>query len=1476
MIFMKNEGDSSFSESFATKQKEKKEKPEVSQTDLVLKRSAESVFDSLTLRYGRLSENHPAQKFASQILERLQTGVEAPSRIVVLPQMKDLNAMVSSDGTIFVSLALMNSLDSVEAFYGVVAHELIHHKHQDIKTKLESSVKTSREWVTRLCIDRLEEYRADLEGAVSFLDERGINPLGYKKYLESLHWKFSKTYDYQEGVQHGSLLDRSLLFGVLARYYDMSSLSRELTAIDPEEKKRWSEPDTQTVDYSRYLRLGKFERFRPPSREEAARDFALLSVTQRGAMLSVMADVRLPLKHPNYRFGAPIAKELVAQVDKDISDITEKEEDFDFLKLLHYELNLGLGQSLLVADEEKTSVCASEFEQAGEKIRARLSSLDEMKELRAKIPQLNKHSLNYACGRPADVADDFLSYSVGRNFFGPLTAEGFSFEVWFEEANLWAEALIGYGRDRSVMPAEKDQIVNQLSRKMLILAASKKQKGFLKAARAFLVKKQIPVFGDVEKESLVSSAEQVDLKEDSQFLGIMKGLWDKSVKSAEKGDDKVVYSREVSGLEMLRWLEKFTSFLEDNYSRLFSEKSDLEAFQEISKSISVFLFDKMSDEKISSFYTEDKGKGEFGDSEVESVLQISLIVFFEKRLEEQKRAGQINEFKKAVKLLQMFAGLEHFGAVGLSEDFPVARESDYYVSILPKAVEDFFREARFVDEAALKWFFEEKKQNRLLQNDNRLDKLIARVISIRLADSGPEQIFENFDRLTGLGIPVLELLSNDLFRDVNGRLIFNLSKNLGSFAEADRLRALDLIYQISQNPLVVFSLKRYSTEERWCLAGSFEEKLAVAFDRRTNKESLALKDRLIEEEMETQVEVAAVRREMKEATAEIFHQGDETIGWVALSDHFRFHRRQPLRTVEILLGTAGGDRQIKEVALGGSGITQVNWDKKSGIDEAKRFLVEIDRNLNILFCLSDSAKHFLVKKLLVDSGLLRDQINRRELLEKLIAESTEKIPSQAGVSSLLAKISSALARNEDWELLYFALAPTLAGRLALVPPHRTPWGDFVEFDIIGLSDRKKNLLSNPGSLSKDAEDRPWNLETQYNALAEAEMLKWLQREGVLETREGRKLSPMELIVDIAQRTGSMGVRFLQLLPQFLEINSEHQKTFNSLYDQVRGQSKLAAVAVVEREWPELWTQVKRFGQRLGGGSLMCVYEIETMVGETKVIRVRNPNIVFHMEATKELLAETVEQMHQDRSLTEDVYRQVRTVLDFVDEWIRCDIDFSNFLVEDEKFHQANHDFTRPGLTKSIYIPKSEGPASDFFQIEEKIPGRNLTEWEALEQEGQNLKEVIALIVSNSLQQMENGQLHGDIHPGNYRVMPDGRVAILDRTFYINLDETEKKLVSGIISGQIDLAKAYGYLTSLVADGKTVDRAALAKELQQLAVSFKKSDFVAINRSLIGIRRLGIEVPMKITLIIKNISALNNFCRQAGFTSLSEAASFKVD
>jgi len=239
------------------------------------------------------------------------------------------------------------------------------------------------------------------------------------------------------------------------------------------------------------------------------------------------------------------------------------------------------------------------------------------------------------------------------------------------------------------------------------------------------------------------------------------------------------------------------------------------------------------------------------------------------------------------------------------------------------------------------------------------------------------------------------------------------------------------------------------------------------------------------------------------------------------------------------------------------------------------------------------------------------------------------------------------------------------------------------------------------------------------------------------------------------------------------------------------------------------------------------------------------------------------------------YAVARMVIEDVKEWIKRDVNFSHFLEKDRVFREQNHGFTAAGFDYRMYVPRSKGPASKYFMREEFVDGENLTQWETLERDGHDMKQIISLIVKNYVQQLRRGHAHSDVHVGNFRVTKDRRIAILDRNFFLELTP-EMQAVVNLFLNPLALATMAPeavidqLITVAQAKMSAQDRTALATSWLKTRSQILQGDWRSISHFLVDLRKHGLRLPLEVTLIFKNLNALQQMSQEAGFHNLVEA------
>ena len=233
-------------------------------------------------------------------------------------------------------------------------------------------------------------------------------------------------------------------------------------------------------------------------------------------------------------------------------------------------------------------------------------------------------------------------------------------------------------------------------------------------------------------------------------------------------------------------------------------------------------------------------------------------------------------------------------------------------------------------------------------------------------------------------------------------------------------------------------------------------------------------------------------------------------------------------------------------------------------------------------------------------------------------------------------------------------------------------------------------------------------------------------------------------------------------------------------------------------------------------------------------------------------------------------------MDDIKKWIEADMWFVDFLEKDKKFKET-YDGQSFGSAYEVYVPASYGPENKYFVMEEKASGTNLTEWEKLKEEGHDMKDVVAIFIRFYLTQMQNGQMHSDVHPGNFSITSDKKLVVYDRNFYLDISNEEKILFMSLISKGAGLEQRSEKFLQYLTDGHDVSIKNLQKvkkNVESFVKALESQDSLTAQRELVAIKSSGIQVPLNFTLLLKNISVLQGMAYKAGFKGLFEALQYK--
>ena len=176
---------------------------------------------------------------------------------------------------------------------------------------------------------------------------------------------------------------------------------------------------------------------------------------------------------------------------------------------------------------------------------------------------------------------------------------------------------------------------------------------------------------------------------------------------------------------------------------------------------------------------------------------------------------------------------------------------------------------------------------------------------------------------------------------------------------------------------------------------------------------------------------------------------------------------------------------------------------------------------------------------------------------------------------------------------------------------------------------------------------------------------------------------------------------------------------------------------------------------LAAASLSQAYRAVLKDGRDVVVKVQRPNLVAIITRDVETLAAVADEVmtypslcrHTDwPSVNQEFAKTVFEEIDYIREGRNADMFRHNFRGNDR-----------------IHIPRIIWKMTGRRVLTiEYVPGIRITDVAALDEMGINRDELTAVGVNFYLKQLlEDGFFHADPHPGNMRVMPDGKVGIFD-------------------------------------------------------------------------------------------------------------------
>jgi len=532
--------------------------------------------------------------------------------------------------------------------------------------------------------------------------------------------------------------------------------------------------------------------------------------------------------------------------------------------------------------------------------------------------------------------------------------------------------------------------------------------------------------------------------------------------------------------------------------------------------------------------------------------------------------------------------------------------------------------------------------------------------------------------------------------------------------------------------------------------------------------------------------------------------------------------------------------------------------------------------LNEFHSLSPMERAVLMRKLLADerNGVLQSDAESRAMLLDFLNGNVKDLDSNSPLFQDILNSSLAATTIEERFLLTAnpltmlafqeSDAPAVPRRIISSSPH---YRELKRLYQISLDDDKKSQDKYRNGLMEKFERWAFPKDSSSILLIpEIELFNSIP----IEMRGGIRrppLSPSEAIIEFARQFKGPGIRSLQILPMYLPLTPDQRREYGQVYDREQGQSKLAAYQTIRRETPELLEPGATLGDQIAGGSQVTVFDYTDSAGRAWVMKVLNPNAERFVEERINIAEKILTELTKVRPDDSRIRLLKDQLLPDLRDWMRKEINDSRFLDLDRDYRNRWNGFKLNSRSKfQIMIPESHPATGKFVKLDEKVNGKTLTQFKIGKSTDYNAGiigaadwiEITALIKAHYTKQLQHGVAHSNPTPGNFMLTPDNRVAVIDRSFFLEFPFKERLFLAGLNTGLTASAAIRSFVELFAEESGVSVPTGLQQEIVELYTSGKrdgKSFSEILQSSLLRIKERGVRIPLRYTLLGMNLGAL---------------------
>ncbi len=1453
-------------------------------------------------KYGGRKPEENISRYVTNLLKKLLKPEDGDIKVVICSRVGDINAFAFQNGKIFVSEELIDFCKSEDELLFVLGHELNHirNKHSEKQHDLRVANETEgflKSYQDEISLSRVHEYHADVKSFVD-LNNQGINPYGAISFTQRM--KNRNRYK-KAGMTHGEDADRlvNLFWGT--KLIDLDNLRPELGDLIPQEfhKDESHALWTDTEDHSSIILKEGFldDEKRYKKSLKIMKNMGLLEsrtvaksiYERRNEILTRLEDKNISTGTKNgLLFREEKNRELFLIFLRKVEDAVHKVDGVSVLAKdfavgalldLFYKIPVGINFARNTNNDEHFDIPETAF---GE-----ISTLADIEKCLRDTFDIAEANFLYCSVVPSSFLLGIAE--ILRRSDENIDNESFDFSKFKHSSESVLNILRKQYEEKGLIPFNEEDVDECRALMWLHVVLELTDDEAEKVTRE-IFSKHYKLAGQINSKR--------------KLLG-MKSLGMSDFEIFENKNEEYLYDEDTRDInkkkEMINQNSSFKEMF--TYACRNMDSNEIDFVKRNKSRLSVLSV--MSN--FIEFSSEDTIK-QITIEEVSHVILVMEDILRDLSKEtlplhvEEKIWNELNLMTDKIlyvrkEILNLFLKEGLVDVFGLFKRISLNRQIFcYYISdlsereLLPliKNEDDF----HFVNSFLLSSFTEnsDKDYENSRTDNGEIYKMylsygVFSVLNSQIQSgeiSSTEEAFKKFTLLsqkTEAKYTFPSMVPSDVPSFTNkedensiesGWQLFVAEKNAFfdyilnnksfSLEKSEDLRSLLLLTEYIENPFIVSAAKK-GIFSRVLDDLSFAEGYNVIFQSKT---SIPL------EVMELFLQKKAhSHSEIKQCHDEIFarylndSEGNKSVSGLIFSEVLfqNMTSNEKLSLLRELLETQNGDIHLRERILSASMDAYEDSDDVS-VELQLRTPESIRKDM---YRINDEEKYFLLQKLFLGrNGIFENDRTKFDFVDYFFDEQVE---GNKEIVDTLRIILKKIIEKCSPEQAFFAIQGLLRGRI-LLPSNNDK----------NLWNQAKENLTPKDKYSKEyrEERRTKNLDVIFERMDKEEkrtsskknledsMVALFSDEMQGDKTIKGKLSESGLVVEIAKNLGSMGTRFLQLAGQYMELTSELQEKFNQSYDAVSGQSKLTAYNTLKKNWKNFEQEVLVFGEEVGGGSMTSVYHIETISQQKRVVKVLNPSFRYQLEEVYKILNEVFSDLSSENP---EKYGIASHMISDLMKWIEEDFNYENFLAEDKKFLKKWNGYKQKKNEYEITIPQSFGPESKRFKQEEEVEGKNLTKLNELKAEGHNLSQVVSLVIGNFVAQLKDGQVHADIHIGNFRVTSDKKVAILDRNYFLQFDFKDRLFLwelSKKAGDQKGLAKTLiGYFSGLDENkGFVFDE--IETELQESLSGVNGSNFMEIlPKVLITLRKNNIHIPLKITLLVKNINALKRMADMVG-------------